>query len=209
MENLFGGLLGGLIGEILGGFFLAVFLLLSLCVPYIVLRLREAQQKVHDPQLGTKVVLQYFFSVSLLLALTGAAILVGNLLQVEMEPWNEVQRTATALILVGVAFAMLHGAMLVRGTNNRQWTAAARFYSGWRFAIHGFVVIGASAWLLPLLFSSDPRPVDARDLVSIKERYLFGTLLTWGPSWLLHLGLLWWHSTRPMVPADVSWEAKE
>ena len=208
MENLFTGFLSG-VGEALGGVFLVAFLLLSLCIAYVVLRLREGQRKIHDPQLGTKVVLQFFFSASLLLGLTGAAILVGNLLQEDVESWNPAQRTATALILVGVAFALLHGAMLRRGTNNRDWPAAARFFTGWRFAIHGFVVITASAWLLALLLQSDPKAIEARTLLAERERYLFGTLLIWGPSWLLHLGLLWWYSTRPLAPTDVSWEPKE
>lgn len=208
MENLFGGILSSIAGA-LGAVLLALFLLFSLCVAYVVLRLREAQQRIHDPQLGTKVVLQYFFSLSYLLALTGGAVLVGNMVQFDVEPWNAVQRSGTALILVGVAFAVLHGIMLRHGTNSRTWPAAARFFTGWRFAIHGFVVIGASAWLASLLLQPDPKPFEARNLVAETERYLLGTLLTWGPSWLLHLGLVWWYSTRPLAPTDVTWDAKE
>jgi hypothetical protein len=209
MFPLLSGLLGGVIWETLAYVFAVVFLLTSFAVAYIVLRLRDARHSTHDPQLGLKVGLQYFFSVSWLLALTGAAMLVGNLLQDQKEQWNPVQRTSTALIAVGSAFAVLHGLMLWYGTNNRPWPAAARFFTGWRLAIHGFVVIGAATWLLILLLQPDPRRPEARDLLAERERYLFGTLLTWGPSWLLHLGWQWWLSTKPPAPTDVTWETKE
>jgi heme/copper-type cytochrome/quinol oxidase subunit 2 len=206
MENLLGNWLGG-VYETLAYVFVFLFLLVSLALGYVTLRQRDDRGTAHDPQLGLKVALHYFVSVCVLMVVAGAALAVGDLLQVNPELWSATQRTATALVVVGLVFATVHLLMLRHGTNNAQYPAAGRFFTGWRFAIHGFVVIGASAWLLALLLQMDPRAPDARDLTAARERFLYGVLLIWGPSWLIHLGLLWRYAAK--LPSGVSWDAKD
>jgi hypothetical protein len=209
MESLFNNLIGGVLWEALLLSFGTVFLLVSLVLAYVLLRQREQRVKLVDPQLGFKVVLQFFFSVSMLLALTGAAMLVGDLLQPEMEAWSNPQRAGIALLIVGGIFTAVHAALLWRVTSNSDLPSAARFFTGWRFAIHGLVVIGSAAWLAVLLMQTDPKTFAERAVISLREHYLYGTLLVWGPSWLVHLAWLWWLTTRPNLAGDATWEAKD
>jgi hypothetical protein len=208
MFNIFNNL-GGLLDTI-GYGLLLVFLLLSLVVPYVVLRLRDGRNELHDPQIGLKVVLHFFFSVGWLLGLTGLSVIIADILRSEIQFLSEAQRNGAAFLLSGLAFAILHYLLLRYGSNNGKWPATGRLYTGWRLAIHGIVVLAAITYLLQLLFQRDPPALEAKLAILETERTLYAILLVWGLSWVLHLGWIWWLGTRADTPATgVTWEAKE
>ena len=133
------------------GIGIALVLLLSLAFGYVHLSREYRTAGAVDPQLGLKTVLHYFFSVSYLLALTGASMLVGDLMFPESEYGSDTQRIGAALLAVGLGFALLHFLLLFQATNDRLLPTAGRFFTGWRLALHGFVVIVAAAILNDLV----------------------------------------------------------
>lgn len=209
MDAILSSLLGGFVGQVLLGVGVALFFLLSLPFGYIHLRRELKAAGGADPQLGLKTLLHYFFSVALVMALTGAAMIVGDLLQQEPTWWSNTQRSGAALLAIGVAFAVLHFLLLWRGTNDRYLPAAGRFFTGWRLAIHGFVVIVAAAWLTMLLLQKTPRPFAERESLSIRQHYLYGVLLIWGPSWVAHLMWYWRYLWQSRTAAELTWETKD
>jgi hypothetical protein len=200
---------GFLVGFVLYGFLLLPVLLLALAIPYAVLRLRDRAEQP-DPYLGLKAALYYFFSVAVLLALSGATcIAVDYLVENKLaapapfaqpgvaavprpamgkpppaEFPNAAQRTGGALIVAGVAFALLHWFMLKVMTNDRSGLATRRLFAGWRLAIHGLVVMFAATALLVLLLQKD----FSTDMDTMHT--LGGVLLVWVPSWVIHLALV-------------------
>jgi hypothetical protein len=176
------------------------FLLASLGLLYILLRQGDARSDRHDPHLGMKSALHFFFSVALLILLTGLAILADDLAATDTELFSGRQRTGVALVIAGTLFSSLHWLLLRFGTNEAAWPAPRRMFTGWRFAIHGFVVLIAATLLLMELFQ---RPQQRTDIY----RTYFAVLCVWAPSWLIHLVLLWWYSAKTDTarPA-VSWD---
>jgi len=73
-----------------------------------------------------------------------------------------------------------------------------RTFVGWRFAVHGLVVVLAFTALLIILFQ--PREPGTEEF----RRFLIGTLIVWTPSWLLHFILLRASSTATWRPARES-----
>lgn len=199
MDQLFFGFLGGFTFIAL----LFPMLLLSLAIPYGIIYLRNQQGMGRDPQIGIKVGLYFFFSLSILLALNGLTIFVVDALvdssaRGVFDPdWpgggfpsgrssglSAAQRTAGAFIMAGILFTAIHLILIKTATNDHDWPATRRVFVGWRFAIHGLVVISAFTALLAVLFQKNMGDKDAR-------LTLVGILIIWTPSWLLHFLLLW------------------
>jgi len=170
------------------------FLLSVLLVGYLVLRMRDNRSEDHDPQLGLKAGLHFFFSLSILLLLSGLTVVVVDALTAEKaapgSDWRQAQRTGWALVVAGGLLSLLHFACLQAATNDRRWPAARRLFLGWRFAMHGLVVVAALTALVVVLFQKDFGDKDAR-------KGLFGVLFVWLPSWVLHLALLCLYSGEP------------
>jgi hypothetical protein len=166
------------------------FVLLGLAIPYIVLRARDSREHP-DPQLGLKAALHYFLSVSLLLLLTGLTVIAVDLLTREDAPRGQVEdyeviRTGVALASSGAAFAFLHF-ILLTGTDDRRNPIARRTFTGWRFAIHGLVVVSCVTTCLVIVLQKDFKWQTVKGLL--------GVLLVWFPSWIVHLALLWVRAT--------------
>jgi hypothetical protein len=191
------------------------FVLLGLAIPYAVLRLRDAQNRQADPQLGLKVVMHYFFSLGILIALSGLTVwVVDFILQLDLfrgsssystynrEPFpNGAQRTGMGLIVSGGIFIGLHLVFLLALTGTRDLGAVRRMFVGWRFAIHGLVLMVAGTFLAILLFQKDEGQWNQQ------KQTLIGILIVWAPSWLLHLVLLALSSPRPRTRSNIpSWE---
>ena len=170
------------------------FMMLGLAVPYLVIRLRETK----DPMAGLKVGLQFFFSTSVLLVLTGFTILLVDLLERDTILFgpakgipgrdafpNPAQRTAFALILSGLLFATVHFLLIIVFTRDAFSSPVRRTFLGWRFAIHGMIVMIALTFLLVDLFRENNRNLNMSQL-----RIFLGILIIWTPSWLVHLFLL-------------------
>jgi hypothetical protein len=209
VDNFLGNLLGGLFWEPLAYGLVGVVLLASLPLGYwAILRHPEGQGST-DVQLGLKVVLHYAFSLSLLMALTGAAMVVGDWLQPEGQWWSETQRTGVALVLVGGGFAGIYWSVLRFGTNDPLLPLAGRFFTGWRLALHCLVLLVSSAWLLVLLLQVPPRDYAQRVALSTRQHYLYGVVLVWGLSWLLHLLWTWWLVVSSRNRAELTWEVKD
>jgi len=169
------------------------FLLLVLLVGYLILRSRDNRSEDHDPQLGLKTGLHYFFSLSILLVLNGLTVLVVDALVVENAPpgeWRQAQRTGMGLVVAGTLLALIHFVCIRGATNESRWPAARRLFLGWRFAIHGLVVVIAVTALIVVLFQKDFGDKTTR-------KTLYGVLLVWLPSWILHLALLCLYSSQP------------
>ena len=164
------------------------FVLLGLAIPYAVLRVRDSREQP-DSQLGLKTGLHYFLSVGILQFLIGLSITSWDLITREDRlprkgaDADEALRVGVAVAAVGAAFAFLHLILLTAGTDDSRKPIVRRTFTGWRFAIHGLVVLFCvTAWLTIIVQKSahwkDVKP-------------FFAILLVWFPSWLVHIILLW------------------
>jgi hypothetical protein len=108
------------------------------------------------------------------------------------------------MMLSGIAFTFLHLGLVKALTRDDQWPAARRMFVGWRFAIQVLVVIVTSTFLLGVLFQKDFGDKEAR-------KTLFGILLVWVPSWVIHLALLRIYSKDLYQPrrAEIALEEPE
>jgi hypothetical protein len=177
----------------------APMLLLGLAIPYAVIHLRSQPGLQRDPQIGIKVALYYFFSISILLLLSGLSILVVDAL-VETGPgrvpisrggdMREAQRVGWAFVVSGAVFSLVHLLVIKGMTNDNDWPATRRVFVGWRFAIHGLVVLAATTALLTVLFQKDMGDSQAR-------KTIVGILIIWVPSWAIHLILLRYLRDQP------------
>jgi hypothetical protein len=185
------------------GLALTPFLLLSLAVPYAVLRLRGQDGIETDPQVGLKVLLYFFFSVGVLLFLTGTSVIAVDAVtdrpQQQQQPFggpfgpphrartfNTAQRTGTALAVTGVLFALFHLVLVKMMTNDRRWPAARRLFAGWRLAVSGVVLLLTVTALILTLFQED-----------LNEEVIKTTLaigFVWSLAWVTDLCLLWFYS---------------
>jgi hypothetical protein len=189
-------------------FGLVPFIFLALAVPYMVIRLRN--EGPEDPQLGTKVGLQFFFSAAILLGLTGATIMAVDLITREqfdmaiappqpMQPggrpmprpadrefFNTAQRTGVGMILSSILMALVHFLLALALTDRPNWMRVRRTFAGWRFVIHGVVVAFAGTMLIITILQKDAfEPPGFRVI-----KALFAVLLLWVPCWLINLVLL-------------------
>jgi hypothetical protein len=184
----------------------APMLLLGLAIPYAVIHLRGQPGLQRDPQVGIKVALYYFLSISILLLLTGLSVLVVDAL-VEAGPgragalaarggdMRQAQRTGWALVVCGTVLTLLHLLLVKGATNDHDWPATRRVFVGWRFAIHGLVVVGAATALTIVLFQKDMGDEQLR-------KTLTGILIVWVPSWAIHLILLRYLRDQPRHAVD-------
>jgi len=172
--------------------------LLSFAIPYAILRIRDVRSERPDPQMGLKAAMYFFFSIGIMLFLNGLTVLVWDLLVIQpkrpllfpqMKGLDPIQRIAIAGMVSGLIFALLYLG-LVKGMTNDRNPAARRMFAGWRMAFHGLVVIVVVTVLLAIYFQEDfggERTLDTR-------KGLWGVLLVWGPSWILHVVLVWFYS---------------
>jgi hypothetical protein len=165
--------------------------LLTLLVGYILLRQRDNQRQERDPELGIKVALHFFFSVCLLLLLTGLTVVTvdamtstkAGRLAPPRDGMSAAQRTGWGLAVAGLLLSVLHFVLVKAMTNDSRRPAARRFFLGWRFVINGLVFVITVAGLIVTLFQKDFGDDNTR------KTYL-AILLIWGPAWLIHLILL-------------------
>jgi hypothetical protein len=178
------------------GFALSPFLLLGLAIPYVVLRMRDQQSLEHDPQIGLKAALYYFFSISILLIELGLTVLAIDALSERpaRSGLNSAQRTGAALVVAGVLGTFGYLMLIKSLTNDARWPAARRLFVGWRFAVNGLVVMGAFTALIIAIFQKDTGTGSEGEFV----RSLIATLLIWLPGWGIHLILL--HLYRDQLP---------
>jgi hypothetical protein len=170
-------------------------LLLSLAVPYAILRMRENRNRTPDPQLGFKVAMHYFFSVAILLILFGLTAVVVEMMarggdprfDPDPEPFpTEAQRAGFGMILSGVVFAAIHFFCLLTTATNPFTSPVRRTFLGCRLAVHGLIVMIAVTALLIGFFLRDGGGQGGEQL----RRGIFGVLMVWTPSWMVHLVLL-------------------
>jgi hypothetical protein len=220
--DLFSGF--ALLGVLFYVIMLAPLLLLALALPYVVLRLSDARRRYPDPQLGFRAAQYFFFSLGVLLALSGLSTIVVDLVQQALEPPqrggvvfpvpfggqnrpprsefpNDAQRSGAAMILSGLLFAGVHFALvLLLARERRRPSPTRRMFLGCRFAVHGTVVLIAMTGLLIVVFQrSDP----GRDFAMIEMRNFFiGVLFVWLPSWGVHFVLMRLASVSPSSYRD-------
>jgi hypothetical protein len=161
------------------------FVLLGLAIPYAVLRGCDSREQP-DSQLGLKTALHYFLSVGILQFLTGLSVIAVDLStrtdRQDAQGDYDAIRMGAALAAVGAAFAFLHLVLLVL-TNDDSKPVVRRTFTGWRFAIHGLVVLSsATAWMV-IIAQKNSTWKDVKPYAAL--------LLVWFPSWVLHLILLW------------------
>lgn len=179
---------------------LSPFLLLGLAIPYIVLWMRDQKNVEHDPQIGIKASLYYFFSISILLIEAGLTVIAVDMI-VETRPARTgltvAQRTGAALLVAGALGTLSH-LMLIKGlTNDSRWPATRRLFVGWRFAVNGLVVVTTFTALIVAIFQKDTSDGEiVRSLIAI--------LLIWLPGWGFHLILLHLYRDQPLplVPRE-------
>src|SRR5207247_2518708 len=130
--------------------------------------------------------LYFMYSFSILLCLTGLTIIVIDYLLADqraarvsnpLSDFSEAQRTGFAMIVSGLAIGLFHLVYILGFTNNRSFPATRRVFLGWRLAINSLVVLIAFTVLLIQVFQTKTTFDDLKTV--------FGTLLVWGPSWLI------------------------
>jgi hypothetical protein len=181
------------------------YLLLLLAFPYAVLRLRDAQNRTPDPQLGFKAALQFFFSLAILLILTGITIIVVDaILQIgqlprqppvkgfpkigEREFPNAAQRVAGALVVAGILFAGVFLLLILALTGGPSPSPARRTFLGARCAVHGLVVMISLTALLVVFFIKTEPGINETNIWEVRKT-LIAILLVWGPSSVIHFSL--------------------
>jgi hypothetical protein len=183
--------------------FFVFFSLPGLGIAYAVLKLQDARAEQHDPEIGIKAALYFIYSLSILVVLTGINILVVDALEDRpnlgpnrnVEGLTEGQRIGCGLIVAGLALGLLHLILIKAATNDSRWPAARRVFVGWRFAIHGVIVLTTFTVLVVLLFQRDVRWEQIKNVLA--------TLVVWGPSWLIHLVLLRTYSNQRTTPGNL------
>jgi hypothetical protein len=189
---------------------LAPIALVGLAIPYAVLKSRDGRGLEHDPQIGLKAVLYHVFSLSILIALSGATVIVIDALEdrtampsggsgasgtggaktsAGTTSFNEAQRVGGALIVAGAGVAVMHLFLIIGATNDRRFGDVKRVFVGWRLAISALVVLAAFTALVVIGFQ------EKTTLDDLKPP--FGVLLVWGPTWLVHLVLLRLYLVHP------------
>jgi hypothetical protein len=188
--------------------------LLALAVPYTVIRLK-AESPV-DPQLGAKVVFQFFFSAGVLVALAGLTTLAVDWMTREARPpeemenaigritirelWEEgfnvTQRVGLGLLLSGLIVSAVH-ALLIQASSVAHRHRVRRTFVGWRFAIHGVIVMILLSVLLILILQQGA----FKNPLVAAVRAVNAALLVWTTSWVIHLGLLLELARRVPRPA--------
>jgi hypothetical protein len=183
-------------------------LLLGLAIPYAVLRLGEQKSEEPDPQLGVRTALFFFFSLSVILALSGLTIIAVDFVQERglgfrrgggrgwpmaefklNSEFTEQKRLGMGLVVGGGIFGLLHLVLLALLRGNRRWPAARRVFNGWRLAIHGLVLLSTFTALAVVFLQENPQMQTVRTLVAI--------LTVWVPAWVIDLFLLRLRSKRP------------
>jgi hypothetical protein len=188
------------------------FMLLGLAIPYAILHVRDSRGVERDPQLGLKTVMYFFFSLCILLVLTGITIIAVDTVRetkqgmgaqprpavVGMPPpparpgpdvwFNSTKRNAAALMFAGFSFGLLQFVLIKTMTNDRRWPLPRRVFGGWRLAFSGLVVLTALTWLSFLFFQEAMQPDALKDP--------FAVLVVWGPAALVDLVLLRVRSQR-------------
>jgi hypothetical protein len=121
--------------------------------------------------------------------------------QTDDEWFNPTQRTGVALILSGLLAALVHFLVALVMTNRHNWARVRRTFAGWRFAIHGVIVLVCTSSLIVLVLQK--KAFEDDNFRAMKA--FFAVLIIWFPSWLLHLGLLKIYSlaSRPERPPTV------
>jgi hypothetical protein len=184
---------------------------LTLMIPYLTLRIRDAQSAERDPEIGFKALLWAFISLSVVILLTGATVIVVDLVvdakqkqpaifqpAPQAGPFgqqlpppapkkedfpNTAQRTGGAIMAVGLIGILIHALVLVLMTNERRWPAARRAFIGWMLAFNGVIVMVDATSLLVLIVQKD---FDEPNVINA----LLGVLLVWMPAWVVTFSFL-------------------
>jgi hypothetical protein len=191
---------------------LVVVLLLSLVVPYFMLRRDEASRG--DTQLGLKVLFHFCFSVSLLAFLGGLTLVARGYL--EEYGGNRGPSMLTdpgwSLALASGALALMYYCSLRFGTNEVVFRAAGRVFTFWRFAVQNFVVIAAAVLLALTLSDPPPRGRIQHGEYAARQWTFLAVMLVWGASWLIHLWFVWKQSVgggTVKAVGKLSWDVTE
>lgn len=167
---------------------LLTWILLSLAIPYAVLRIRDSNNIEQDPHVGLKCVLFFAFSVGILLFLSGLTTYVITVLNDLDDPmatitrFDNAQRQASSVMLAGFSIAFLHLLLILGLTNTRSRPEARRVFVGWRLVFHTLIVINCLMVLASEVFEVSP------DTEVMRSTGAY--LVVWGPSWVLHLIML-------------------
>jgi hypothetical protein len=173
--------------------------LLGLAFAYAVLYVKDRRNEERDPEIGLKSALYFMLSLSILLILAGLTVLVVDFLTEEdrlpagmrrSSEFSDVQRTAFAMMVSGFAIGLFHLVVILGFTNDRRFPATRRVFVGWRLAICSLIVFIAFTVLVVQVFQ---KTVAWKDLKPV-----FGTLLVWGPAWLIHLLLMRFYGSNPV-----------
>jgi hypothetical protein len=185
---------------------LSPFVLLGLAIPYAILHSRDSRGLERDPHLGIKTALYFFYSLSILVVLTGLTIIAVDMVQErqglfgmpgqarapQSTQWfNDAKRFGTGLIFAGVVFGLIQFVLLQTMTNDRRWPLPRRVFTGWRLAISGLVVLITFSALVVNLFQENV------ELKSLKN--WLAILSVWTPAALVDLILLRYRSRRYAV----------
>lgn len=192
----------GIVSFVLYGYLLLPVFLLTLLAGYVLLRVRDARTEERDPDIGIKAALHYFLSLSILLIVNGLTLVAVEAMTSKptktervapgggfrngpaiKEDTSATQRTGWGLAAAGLLLSLLHFGVLKGTTNDDRRPAARHLFLGWRFAIHGLVLVITVTALVVTLFQKDFGNATIR-------KTFFATLLIWGPSWVIHLLLL-------------------
>jgi hypothetical protein len=174
-------------------------LLLGFAITYGVLRLRDSRNVESDPALGFKAALHFIYTFCILIFLTGLTVVTIDLLErsplfghmhMRQQPFRRAAddflspalRFALPMMLTSLLVGVVHFYLIRTYTDNRRWPETRRAFIGWRFVIASVVVLFSLTALSIVLFQ--------QQFSAEAVKVFLGTLIVWGPAWLLHLVLM-------------------
>jgi hypothetical protein len=196
-----------------------------LAYPYLALRLRDSREDHRDPELGIKTACYLILSAAILLILFGLTVSAIDVMEGTLEKRNQArqqpvpgqvqqqrdpferlvtettQRTAWALTVSGLLFALSAMLLLKMGTNDVHFPAAKRVFVGGRLAFIAVVVMIAVTVLIVLFFQKE---------VPRKEPYevLIGVLIVWTPALAVHIFLMRYYASQPYYVEKKSYSSR-
>lgn len=189
-----------MLSKIMVGVLAVAFVFLSTVLPYALLRYRPGTSG-HDHQLGLKVVLHLFKSMSIVILLVGLTLIAMDVLSTDGHPtlgkWGQGMSVASAGLM------LIYILCLFFGTNNRHANSVARLYAGWRFLLCNIVVMVSLVSITVLYFDDLPTKPALKEEWLTWRKSFWAVLIVWTPAWLVHLVWVWLLS-RPAKTSSIS-----
>jgi len=174
---------------------LAIVMVVTPIVLYMVARSRANREPFPDSQLGVKFALAYFKTNAFHMMLAGTVMLLFSLLMKSSDK-SPVYRTAFGVIIPASLVYIAHVVALAK-TNQHEFPTVGRLFAGWSLLISGVLGFGA------LMFVS--QTMAQKDSAGEMGRFGWALFLVYGSAWTVQAVRFFRHSTGVQVPLDLAY----